>query len=456
MPQDARKTALMILNRLGKEQATLDSLIDDILNKHNNLSQKDRALANALVFGVLRQQGKLDFIIAHFSKTPLKKIDPAILNILRIGLFQIIHMSRIPVSAAVNTSVEMAKAFGPLWVVRYVNGLLRNASRNVNSVEIPSQNVSISKSFPQWLVERWINRFGVDETMELCDASNRIPPVTIRTNTLTTTREELMESLRSEEVKQETAKPGVFHMEETSFSPTGIRLHNIFKPVHTFNFFKKGCFQVQDEAAQLSSILLNPEPGDYVLDACAGLGGKTAHLAQLMKNQGRILAMDNNKKKLARLDEEMKRLGISIVSPFVHDLQAPLAKKKENTFDKILLDAPCSGLGVIRRNPDTKWRTSEGEITRCAERQLDFLLSISENLTPGGILVYTVCSTEAEESKQVIQSFLRKRKKFAVDRDIVHLSPKMASLLDDEGYLYTFPHLHQTDGFFSVRIKRLS
>jgi len=152
----------------------------------------------------------------------------------------------------------------------------------------------------------------------------------------------------------------------------------------------------------------------------------------------------------------MKRLGISIVSPFVHDLQAPLAKKKENIFDKILLDAPCSGLGVIRRNPDTKWRTSESEITRCAERQLDFLIRISENLSPGGILVYTVCSTEAEENKQVIQSFLRKRKKFAVDRDIVHLSPKMASLLDDEGYLYTFPHLHQTDGFFSVRIKRLS
>lgn len=456
MPKDARKTALMILNRLEKEQTTLDSLIDDILNKHNNLSQKDRALANALVFGVLRQQGKLDFLIAHFSKTPLEKINPAILNILRIGLFQIIYMSRIPVSAAVNTSVEMAKAFGPLWVVRYVNGLLRNASRNVNSVEIPSQNLSISKSFPEWLVARWSKRFGVDETMELCDASNRIPPVTIRTNTLATTREELMESLRSEEEKQETAKPGVFHMEETGFSPTGIRLYNIFKPVHTFNSFKKGCFQVQDEAAQLSSILLNPEPGDYVLDACAGLGGKTAHLAQLMKNQGRILAMDNNKKKLARLDEEMKRLGISIVSPFVHDLQAPLAKKKENTFDKILLDAPCSGLGVIRRNPDTKWHTSESEITRCAERQLDFLIRISENLTPGGILVYTVCSTEAEENKQVIQSFLQKRKKFTVDRDIVHLSPKMASLLDDEGYLYTFPHLHQTDGFFSVRIKRLS
>ena len=244
-------------------------------------------------------------------------------------------------------------------------------------------------------------------------------------------------------------------MEETSFSPTGIRLYNMFKPVHTFDSFKKGCFQVQDEAAQLSSILLNPEPGDYVLDACAGLGGKTAHLAQLMKNQGRILAMDNNKKKLARLDEEMKRLGISIVSPFVHDLQAPLTKKKENTFDKILLDEPCSGLGVIRRNPDTKWRILESEITRCAERQLDFLIRISENLTPGGILVYTVCSTEAEENKQVIQSFLRKRKKFTVDRDIVHLSPKMASLFDDEGYLYTFPHLHQTDGFFSVRIKRL-
>ncbi len=452
MPSDARKTALILLNKLGKGQSTLDNLIDDILNKNSEISGKDRALANALVFGVLRQQGKLDYIIKHFSKTPLNKINLEILNILRIGLFQITDMSRIPVSAAVNTSVEMAKATAPLWVVRYVNGLLRNASRNLQEVVFPSidQNathgLSVSKSFPEWLIKRWLNRFGINETKELCDALNMIPPVTIRTNTLLTTRDKLMEAVRS---KASTIK-------ETCFSPSGICLYNLSKPIHEFGAFKKGWFQVQDEAAQLSSILADPQPKETVLDACAGLGGKTAHLAQLMKNQGFILAMDNNAKKLSRLNMEMKRLGISIVSTLRHDLKTSLGEKHLNTFDKILLDAPCSGLGVIRRNPDTKWFTSETDIARCAKQQLNFLCRLADNLKPGGILVYTVCSTEPEENEQVINAFLETRKDFAVDRDILHFAQKVVSLVDDKGYLKIFPHLHQTDGFFSVRLKRLS
>ncbi|MBW1894509.1 MAG: 16S rRNA (cytosine(967)-C(5))-methyltransferase RsmB [Deltaproteobacteria bacterium] len=451
MPSDARKTALMILNRLGKGRSTLDNLVDDILNKNNEISGKDRALSNALVFGVLRRQGKLDYVIKHFSKTPLNKIDPEILNILRIGLFQITDMSRIPVSAAVNTSVEMAKATAPLWVVRYVNGLLRNAARNFQEVVFPSidtnpaYGLSVSKSFPEWLVKRWLNRFEIDETIELCDALNVIPPVTIRTNTLLTARDKLMEAVRS---KASTIK-------KTCFSPSGICLYNLKKPIHEFNAFKKGWFQVQDEAAQLSSILADPQPKETVLDACAGLGGKTAHLAQLMKNQGAILAMDNNAKKLSRLDMEMKRLGISIVSTLRHDLKVPLEKKHSAKFDKILFDAPCSGLGVIRRNPDTKWRTSETDIIRCAKKQLCFLCRLADNLKPGGILVYTVCSTEPEENEQVINAFLSTRKDFAVDRNFLHFAQKAASLVDDKGYLKTFPHLHQTDGFFSVRMKRL-
>jgi 16S rRNA (cytosine967-C5)-methyltransferase len=219
-----------------------------------------------------------------------------------------------------------------------------------------------------------------------------------------------------------------------------------------FESFKKGCFQVQDEAAQLSSILLNPKPGEKVLDACAGLGGKTAHLAQLMKNEGAIIAVDNNEKKLHRLDAEMKRLGISIVKPSAHDLNGSFLEKQ--TFDKILLDAPCSGLGVIRRNPDVKWRSSLGQIDSCSERQMAFLSRISEKLKPGGILVYTVCSMEPEENEQVIRAFLRKKNSFSVDKASTHLTKKAASLLDDAGCLRTFPHLHQTDGFFSVRLKR--
>jgi len=205
----------------------------------------------------------------------------------------------------------------------------------------------------------------------------------------------------------------------------------------------------------LSSILADPKPKETVLFACPDLGGKTAHLAQLMKNQGAIWAMDNNAKKLARLDMEVKRLGISIVSTLRHDLKAPLDKKYYGKFDKILFDAPCSGLGVVRRNPDTKWRSSETDIIRCAKRQLDFLCRLADNLKPGGILVYTVCSTEPEENEQVINAFLKTRKDFAVDRDILHFAQKVVSLVDDKGYLKIFPHLHQTDGFFSVRMKRL-
>ena len=454
MLQDPRQAALTVLNRLEREQTTLDTLVDDVLNTNRALSKKDRALANALIYGVLRHQRRLDVIISHFSKTPLKKIDPAVRNILRLGIFQLTEMSRIPDSAAVNTSVNMAKSVAPPWVVRYVNGMLRNASRHQDLAAIPSKDLSISQSFPRWMINRWIKRFGPLETGNLCGAFNEIPPLTLRTNTLVTSRDDLMASIRSEEGVPGTSGKAMFRMEASNVSPVAIRLYNVFKPIHTFESFKKGCFQVQDEAAQLSSILLNPEPGDKVLDACAGLGGKSAHLAQLMQNKGTVMAVDINQKKLDRLDDEMKRLGISIVKPSVHDLNRPFLE--DHSFDKILLDAPCSGLGVIRRNPDVKWRSSEEHIKRCAERQLAFLSRISEKLKPGGILVYTVCSMEPEENDQVIRAFLSRKKPFAVDRSIGHLTKEAAPLLDGKGYLRTYPHLHKTDGFFSVRIKRES
>jgi len=452
MPQDPRQTALTVLNRLEREQITLDTLIDDVLNTTGALSKKDRALANALIYGVLRHQRRLDFIISHFSKTPIKKIDPAVRNILRLGIFQLTDMTRIPDSAAVNTSVNMAKSVAPPWVVRYVNGMLRNASRHQDLAAISSNDLSISQSFPRWMVNRWIKRFGPIETGDLCEAFNSIPPLTLRTNTLVTSRDDLMASIRCEDGMTGTSGKTMFRMETSSVSPVAIRLYNVFKPIHRFESFKNGCFQVQDEAAQLASILLNPEPGDKVLDACAGLGGKSAHLAQLMKNKGTVIAVDINQKKLDRLDDEMKRLGISIVKPSVHDLNRPFLE--DHTFDKILLDAPCSGLGVIRRNPDVKWRSSEKHINRCAERQLDFLSRISEKLKPGGTLVYTVCSMEPEENEQVIRAFLSRKNPFYVDRSINHLTKETASLFDTTAYLRTFPHLHRTDGFFSVRIKR--
>lgn len=355
MTNNPRKAALYVLNELYKNNQTLDNTIDKIFQKGLELSKKDMALFHALVYGVLRWRARLDLIIDHFSKTRINKINPNVLNILRLGLFQIIFMDRIPVSAAVNTSVELAKSSSAPWIKGFVNGLLRNASQNYENVSYPSPDkdpvsyIAAIKSFPQWLVKRWAGRFGIEETKELCDEINKIPLLTIRTNTLKTTPGRLADSLQ-----QDTGEIIL-----TKFSPQGLSLKGLDKPVPELQAYKDGWFQVQDEAAQLVTHMVNPLPGMAVLDACAGLGGKTGHMAQQMKNIGQITALDNSLEKLNSLKKDMARLGVSIVNTYVHDLSIPPDINQIKTFDRILLDAPCSGLGVISRNPDTKWAESK-------------------------------------------------------------------------------------------------
>jgi 16S rRNA (cytosine967-C5)-methyltransferase len=219
--------------------------------------------------------------------------------------------------------------------------------------------------------------------------------------------------------------------------------------------FQKGWFQVQDEAAQLITCFLNPQPGEKILDACAGLGGKTFHIAQIMKNKGQIVAMDIDNRKLQEIESEKNRLGISIVSTCRHDLNEPFRKKEFNEFDRILLDAPCSGLGVLRRNPDTKWRASKRDLRRYRERQLRLLDNLAPHIKPGGIIVFAVCSTEPEENEEVVKTFLNKRSNFAIDTDYEKLSFPSDCLVDQNGFMTTFPHRHNMDGFFSVRLKRI-
>ena len=298
MADAARKTALYVLNTLDKGHRTLDSVLDAVLGKDPSFSSRDKGLIYALVYGVLRWRGNLDWIIGHFSKTPPNRIDPGVLNILRIGLFQIKFLSRIPVSAAVNTSVEMTKSIAPPWVAGYVNATLRSAAKGFQTVPFPQLSedpvtaIASEKSFPKWLIKRWVNRLGIEETLALCDAINSIPPISIRTNSLKSNRKKLMKSLKFE----------AEHIKKTHYSLNGISFSNPKRPISEIKAFKEGWFQVQDEAAQLVTLLLNPQPGETVLDACAGLGGKTGHIAQMMKNQGRLVAMDKDEKKLQRLE----------------------------------------------------------------------------------------------------------------------------------------------------------
>ncbi len=444
-------SALKILNALEKPAQTLDTVLERFHQQNHFALQRDRALLQKIVFGVLRWRGRLDYIIGAFSRTPLKKIQPEILNVLRIGTFQIIHLNRIPASAAVNTSVELAKTLAPSWVVRFVNAVLRKVTTGHQEIEYPSVDedpvaaLSVSKSFPPWLIRRWLNRFALEETVCLCDAVNTIPPITLRANTLKIDRNALLQML----VKQgESAQAA-------SDAPDGVLLCRPRRPLSELEAYQLGYFQVQDEAAQLVSLLLAPRPGERVWDACAGLGGKTGHIAQLMHNKGVVVASDIIADKLKTLSAEMIRLGITIVTTHKTNLLDDLCEDDLGVFDRILLDAPCSGLGVLRRNPDAKWTGSQHMFARYSERQKALLDKMAPLVKPGGILVYAVCSTEPDEGQAVIEYFLERHDNFRLDAPAETNPGTDTPLFAHGGILKTYPHRHNMDGFFAARFRRI-
>ena len=450
MPSDPRKTALLILNKLEKSRKPLDRLFADTVAP-GDFTMRDRALLQALVYGVLRWRGRLDYIISFFSTTPANKIDANALNILRLGLFQIIYMNKIPNSAAVNTAVELAKSTTRPWIAGFVNALLRNASENHETVLFPDQHkdqihgLATAKGFPAWLIKRWLDRYGLDPLVRLCDAINTIPPISIRTNSLKTSQNKLMLAL---EGWVDNIKPCIH-------APDGISFVNPRTRIDELEAFKDGWFQVQDEAAQLVTLLLDPQPGETILDACAGLGGKTGHIAQQMGNQGTVMAVDHDADKLSRLEIEMDRLDVSIVSTLQHDLSQGSPDRIFNGYDRILLDAPCSGLGVLRRNPDIKWKTSKKDWKRFSHRQQKLLERLAPLVKVSGVLVYAVCSVEPEENEDVLEAFLSKHTGFVFDTDMGKLPPSIASAIESTGALKTYPYFCEMDGFFMARLKRI-
>jgi 16S rRNA (cytosine967-C5)-methyltransferase len=445
---DARPRALSMLNQLDQGARTLDSLLEE-MDMKAPLAPRDRAFLNTLVYGVLRWRARLDWVIGKYSTTRLKKIDPKVLNILRIGLFQILYLDRVPASAAVNTSVEMTKSLAAPWVVKFVNALMRKmASMSLTLPEFPPEtplpaSLAVTLSFPEWLITRWCQRFGENDTRSLCQTVNSIPPTTVRTNTLKWRREELKTALAED----------VSELWDTPYAPEGISFTGAKKPIGQMPAFLSGGFQVQDEGAQLTTHLLSPKPGETILDACAGLGGKTGHMAQMMHNQGKIVAMDINGDKLHRLELEMQRLGITIVETLRTDLTNPRDETPPAHFDRILLDAPCSGLGVIRRNPDTKWSFSEKDLTPCRQRQHHLLTQLAPLVKPGGFLMYVVCSTEPEENESVVDDFLANHSHFEIDTPSSNPYMK-TSFFTSRGFFRTRPHRDQMDGFFGARFRR--
>ena len=443
-----RRLALDILQQVGRQRLTLDRCLEKQSSLIQILGPADRALLHQLVFGVLRWQLRLDWIIHRLTAKSRKKIHPVVLNILRLGLYQILYLDRIPHAAAVNTAVDLARTSGNAWATGFINGLLRRAAGKENlpdhfqPPDDPVEALSIEQAFPDWLVSRWYHRLGATETRALCSAMNKIPVLTLRTNTMQIQRQDLMAALADH----------ADFLEPTVFAPEGIRLRSSKQPLSEWESFRNGWFQIQDEAAQLVAHLLNPQPGHRVWDACAGLGTKTFHLAQLMQDRGHILSTDKRVDKLKRLSTDMARQKISCIETRQMDLLTSTPDVDMPLFDRILVDAPCSGIGVLQKNPDGKWRLSPEDLKRYAHNQAGLLARTAPFLKPEGILVYSVCSIEPEENESVIDSFLSRHPNFAV------IGPKLTDGLDlsplttPRGYLYTLPHRHHMDGFFAVSL----
>jgi len=429
-----------------------DQILRDLLDKNPRITSADRALIFQLVYGVLRWQGKLDWVLKQFSQRPLDKLSLKTLFILRLGVFQLLFLSRIPVSAAVNESVKLAKSGRAPWTANFVNAVLRSLDRGKANLSFPPREdpvsyLAVNFSHPAWLVEHWLELFGLEKTEALCRANNQIPPLFIRVNTLKISRQQLLERFL----------PKALRVETTFFSPEGIRIEEPERPLVQDALYQQGMFQIQDEASQMIALLIDPQPGERILDLCAGAGGKASHLAQLMNNQGSILAVDFHPKKIKALLENARRLGDTIIQGMVGDgLKEDLFPKTTMPFDRILIDAPCSGWGVIGRNPDLKWRLGPEDSKRLARMQNKFLQNAAVWLKPKGILVYCTCTLSREENQDVIQNFLNGHPEFLLEDVSPFLPGPARKLIDAQGFFQTWPPAHRMDGFFAARLKKAS
>ncbi len=433
-----REQALAIL-RCVEEGVFADALLDQARQAFDS---RDSAFITETVYGVLRNQALLDWALDRLSEKPVEKTDAWTRSILRLGAYQLLFLDRVPASAAVNTSTELAKRHGKK--PGYVNGLLRNLDRNRSAIVWPGpedrvKRLSVLYSHPDWLVRRWISRYGIETAETLLAANNKPAPLVIRTNRLKATLDGLKASLTADSAESR----------ETKYSPVGLEIMSS-PGLQKLAAFRKGWFMVQDQAAQLIGMMLAPKPGETVLDACAAPGGKATHLAELMENQGTVIALESDPARIGRINENSMRLGMTIIRP----VQGDATDFREGLFDKILIDAPCSGLGVLRRHPDGRWTKSEKTVKEKQALQRRIVESCSKLIKPGGVLVYATCTTEPEENEDVINDFLAGHPEFALDDPRPYLPASAGELVDDRGFFRTFPGEPEMDGFFGARMVR--
>ncbi len=408
--------------------------------KNSNLDQRDRALVTELVYGILRSRLSLDWLIGEFSSKGISKMDSRVLNLLRLGIYQLVFLDKIPSHAAVDTTVELAKKDFRPGVVGFVNAVLRETGRKIDNLPWPDRVkeetlfLSVFYSHPLWLVKLWLKEVGKQKTEALLAANNTRPSVALRVNTLKTSRKELIEYLEKLGVE---AKAG-------EWCPEAIHIQALVPQ----EIIDKGLAYVQNEGSMLISHMLALSPGQSVIDYCAAPGGKTTHMAQLMMNDGEIFAIDVSDRRLALVDQNRRRLGIKIIRLVKGDASLPIPLPK---VDDVLVDAPCSGLGVLARRPDSRWQKRREDIERLANLQGLIVNEAANHVNVGGFLTYSVCTITRLETTEVVDKFLKGRPDFSqVKIDIPH----GRAVDNPELSLRLWPDTDKTDGMFVARFIR--
>jgi 16S rRNA (cytosine967-C5)-methyltransferase len=444
----ARAAAYRALRAIADARADLPSAL--AVSRQQLSDERDRALAAGIVIGTLRWQRSLDHLIAHFAKRRGEKIDPEIVEILRLSLYQLLHLDRVPASAVVDDGVNLARAARKPSASGFVNAVLRTVLRQRERLPLPKRPVSasdhegalaylgITHSHPDWLVERWLRRFGLEHAETWVRFNNEAPKLSLRANALRTARDPLAAALLERGVETARAR----------YAPDGL----IVTGGNPLRAETDGSFFVQDEASQLVTLAVAARPGDRVLDLCASPGGKSTAMAADMSDTGLLVACDVRPRRLALLRETVRASGGFCIRLVHLSSEGPLPFR--TTFDRVLVDAPCSGLGTIRRDPDIRWRRSEQDLARFAKAQLTLLSRAADVVASSGRLVYATCSSEPEENEQVVESFLAQHDDFSLVDLRRHSPAALLPVLDDRGMLRTVPFAHGLEAFFAAALVR--
>ncbi len=439
-----RDVAVEILLQIEKNQAYSNLLLNTMIKKHK-VNEKDIGLLTEIVYGTIQRRDTLDYFLANFIKKA-KKLELWVKILLRISLYQLVYLDRVPDRAVLFEAVEIAKKRGHKGIASLVNGVLRSIQReglpDLNEISNENERLAIRTSHPLWLIDKWVKQFGFSETEKMCEA-NLIPPSqTARVNQMKVGVNDLIEQLNANDIP----------VRRGDLSEDAIK--GLKGNLALTEAFTEGNLTIQDESSMLVARALNPKPGEMILDACAAPGGKSTHIAERMQGSGVVHSLDLHEHKVKLIKQQADRLSLNNIQAEALDSRKASERFEPESFDRILVDAPCSGFGVLRRKPDIKYTKTNVDIERLAELQLEILQEVAPLLKKGGVLVYSTCTIDKEENSDVVEAFLANHHEFSRVESLNAYLPEKIRPYINKGEVQILPHYFGTDGFYIASLRK--